>query len=119
MMKKQAFVYILANKKNGTIYTGVTSNLNKRMYEHKNKTFSSGFTAKYFLDKLVWYLAGDNILTAIELEKKIKNRNREWKIALIEKNNPEWKDLSLEFMDPATPSLRHPARSRRNQKKQQ
>jgi putative endonuclease len=101
-MEKQAFVYILASKKNGTLYTGVTSNLDKRMYEHKDKSFSESFTAKYFLDKLVWYLAGEDIASAIELEKKIKNRNREWKIALIEKDNPEWKDLSLEFMDPAT-----------------
>ena len=102
IMKKQAFVYILASKKNGTLYTGVTSNLYKRMYEHKNKTFSKGFTVKYFIDRLVWFLAGEDITSAIELEKKIKNRNREWKIALIEKDNPEWKDLSLEFMGPAT-----------------
>ena len=101
-MEKQAFVYILASKRNGTLYTGVTSNLAKRMHEHKNKAFSKSFSAKYFVDKLVWFLAGNDIAAAIELEKKIKNRNRKWKIALIEKCNPEWKDLSLEFMDPAT-----------------
>jgi len=101
-MKKQAFVYILANKRNGTIYTGVTSDLSRRIYEHKAKEHGKSFTAKYSLDKLVWYLAGDNIMAAIELEKKIKNRNRAWKIALIEKDNPQWRDLSLEFLDSAT-----------------
>jgi putative endonuclease len=102
MIQKQAFVYILANKRNGTIYTGVTSDLSRRIYEHKAKEHAKSFTAKYSLDKLVWYLAGDDIMAAIELEKKIKNRNRAWKVKLIEKNNPEWRDLSLEFLDPAT-----------------
>ena len=94
-MKKQAFVYILANKKNGTLYTGVTSNLIKRMYEHKNKIYPTSFTAKYNIDKLVWYQIGNDIVSAIELEKKIKDRNRNWKINLIEKQNPQWLDLSL------------------------
>ena len=98
MIKKQVFVYILASKKNGTLYTGVTSNIIKRIQEHKTKTFSNSFTTKYSIDKLVWFLAGDNIYYAIELEKKIKNRNRAWKIKLIEKTNPNWIDLSLEFL---------------------
>jgi len=104
-MDKHAFVYILASQKDGTLYTGVTSNLVKRIYEHKTKTHANSFTAKYTVDKLVWYVAGDDIASAIELEKKIKNRNRSWKIALIEKDNPEWRDLSLDFLDSAT-SLR-------------
>ena len=105
-MEKQAFVYIMTNKRNGTLYTGVTNDIAKRLYEHKTKIFSDSFTTKYSVDKLVWFLVGDDIAAAIELEKKIKNRNRAWKIALIEKTNPEWKDLSLGFMDPAT-SLRY------------
>ena len=101
-MDKQAFVYILASHKNGTLYTGVTSNLVKRFYQHKEKVHAKGFTAKYAVNKLVWYEAGENIAAAIALEKKIKNRNRAWKLALIEKNNPTWRDLSLDFLDSAT-----------------
>jgi putative endonuclease len=101
-MNKQAFVYILASQRNGTLYTGVTSNLSQRLYRHKTKAHAESFTAKYAVDKLVWYVAGDDVAAAIELEKKIKNRNRAWKIALIEKSNPAWRDLSLDFMDSAT-----------------
>ena len=102
MNNKQAFVYILANKKNGTLYTGVTSDLVRRMHEHQSKAHAGSFTAKYNVDKLVWYVDGDDINSAIMLEKKIKNRNRSWKVALIEKDNPEWRDLSAEFLDSAT-----------------
>lgn len=101
-MEKKAYVYILANKRNGTLYTGVTSNLVKRIHEHKAKIHMDSFTEKYAVDKLVWYAAGDDIRSAIELEKKIKNRNRSWKLALIERNNPEWMDLSADFLDSAT-----------------
>lgn len=101
-MNKQAYVYMLASQKNGTLYTGVTSNLIKRIHEHKAKIHPDSFTAKYAVDKLVWYVAGDDIRSAIELEKKIKNRNRAWKIALIEKDNPEWRDLSVNLSDSAT-----------------
>ena len=101
-MSKQAFVYILASQRNGTLYTGVTSNLIQRIYEHKTKTDAQSFTAKYTVNQLVWYVTGDTMISAIELEKKIKNRNRAWKIALIEKENPDWNDLSLDFMDSAT-----------------
>ncbi len=100
-MGKQAFVYILASKRNGTLYTGVTSDLLKRVHEHKAQTCSEGFTARYTVNKLVWFEAGTDIAKAIEVEKKIKNRSREWKLALIEKSNPEWKDLSLDFLDSA------------------
>ena len=102
MSNKQAFVYILASKRNGTLYTGVTSNLIKRMYEHKTKAHIESFTAQYNVDMLVWYVEGNDMSAAIDLEKKIKNRNRAWKLALIEKGNPEWKDLSTEFLDSAT-----------------
>jgi len=71
------------------------------MIEHKAEAYE-GFTAKYGVNKLVWYTAGDNITSAIELEKKIKNRSRQWKLALIERTNPQWRDLSLDFLDPAT-----------------
>lgn len=101
-MSKQAFVYILASKRNGTLYTGVTSNLIKRMYEDKTKAHIESFTAQYNVDTLVWYVEGNDMSAAIDLEKKIKNRNRAWKLALIEKGNPEWKDLSTEFLDSAT-----------------
>jgi putative endonuclease len=100
-MTKQAYVYILSSGKNSTLYTGVTSDIEKRIYEHKTKSFE-GFTAKYGVDKLIWYVAGEDIESAIELEKKIKNRGRKWKIDLIEKGNPGWRDLSLDFLDPAT-----------------
>jgi putative endonuclease len=101
-MDKQAFVYILASQRNGTLYTGVSSDLIKRMYEHKTHAHPDSFTAKYGVHNLVWYLAGQDISAAIALEKKIKNRSRAWKIALIERTNPAWQDLSTTFMDSAT-----------------
>jgi len=94
---KQAFVYILASKKNGTLYSGVTSNLERRMYQHKHHLLE-GFTRKYDVTRLVWYVQGDDIASAIILEKKIKNRNRQWKIRLIEKTNPDWLDLAADWM---------------------
>lgn len=92
-MPRSAFVYILASKKHGVLYTGVTSNLERRMYEHKQHLLQ-GFTKKYNVTRLVWFEQGDDISEAISLEKKIKNRNRQWKIRLIEKNNPNWDDLA-------------------------
>jgi putative endonuclease len=96
-----AYVYILANKRGGILYTGVTSDLERRMYEHKQHLVD-GFTKKYDVTKLVWFLAGEGIVGAIELEKKIKNRNRQWKIDLIEQSNPNWDDLSEKWIDSAT-----------------
>ncbi len=101
-MIKTAYVYILASRKNGTLYTGVTSNLERRIYEHKSHRMD-GFTDKYDVTRLVWFTQGDDILAAITLEKKIKNRNRQWKINLIEKLNPNWDDLAENWMDSATP----------------
>ena len=88
----KSYVYILFNKKNGTLYTGVTSNLVRRVYEHKNKHFQ-GFTSKYDVDKLGYYEVHNSIINAIEREKQIKGGSRKKKIELIESNNPEWTDL--------------------------
>ena len=91
-MSKQYFIYILTNKRNTTIYMGVTNNLIRRVYEHKNKLIE-GFTKKYNLAKLVYYEIFDDIKTAIEREKTLKNLVRRKKNQLIEKINPSWKDL--------------------------
>ncbi len=88
----QAAVYILSNKKNGTLYIGITSNLLKRIYEHKN-SFVEGFTSKYNLTKLVYFEMHNDITEAIRREKQLKKWYRDWKIALIEKENPNWNDL--------------------------
>jgi putative endonuclease len=87
-----SYVYILCNKPNGTLYIGVTSNLVKRIYEHKNK-LAKGFTEKYNLDKLVYFEQHEDISAAILREKQLKKWNREWKIRLIENQNPKWLDL--------------------------
>lgn len=88
----KAYVYILFNKRNGTLYTGVTSNLIQRIYQHKHKIFD-GFTAKYNVDKLGYFVETSDIKTAIEMEKKIKAGSRKKKIALVESINSNWKDL--------------------------
>ena len=91
-MKKQGFVYILFNRKNGTLYVGVTSDLIKRIYQHKNKLIE-GFSKKYGLDKLGYYEIYENIENAILREKQIISGSRKNKINLIEKVNPNWEDL--------------------------
>ena len=91
-MDKRPAVYILASKRNGTLYTGVTSNLLKRIWEHKSK-FVEGFTKKYNVSFLVWYEMHDSMEVAIEREKNIKEWKRKWKLELIEKQNPDWQDL--------------------------
>ena len=90
-MKKPA-VYILANKKHGTLYIGVTANLLKRIWEHKQNSVPS-FTTKYRIHLLVYYESHENMLSAISREKALKNWKRTWKITLIEKQNPCWHDL--------------------------
>ena len=90
---KRAYVYILSNKRNGTLYVGVTSNLVKRIFEHKEKVVN-GFSAKYNLDLLVYYEERWNIEEAIQREKQLKAGNRKKKLSLIESINPDWKDLS-------------------------
>lgn len=92
MNNKQGYVYIMTNKVNTVLYTGVTSNLSKRVYEHKNKLIKS-FTNTYNITKLVYYEVSSSILSAIEREKQIKNRNRAYKEKLINDFNPEWQDL--------------------------
>ena len=94
------YVYILANKRNGTLYIGVTNNLEKRVYEHKNKMIE-GFTKKYNVDCLVYYEETPDVISAITREKQLKKWNREWKVKLIEKHNPEWHDLYLTGFPPA------------------
>jgi putative endonuclease len=95
-MEKNYFVYILTNQPNGTLYIGVTNNLDKRLYEHKNKLVK-GFTERYGLDKLVYYEHTIDVISAITREKQLKKWNRKWKLKLIEKDNPLWKDLSLDW----------------------
>ena len=95
---KKGYIYILFNKRNGILYVGVTSDLVKRVYEHKCKLVE-GFTKKYNVDKLGYYEVTDNILTAIEREKQLKSGSRQKKIDLIEKTNPEWKDLYSEIIE--------------------
>jgi putative endonuclease len=89
---KQPAVYILASTRNGTLYTGVTSDLIKRIWEHKNDLADS-FTKRYGIHDLVWFELYDNMKSAIEREKNIKEWKRVWKMNLIEKYNPEWRDL--------------------------
>ncbi len=86
------YVYILASKRNGTLYIGVTNDLQKRVNEHKNKSVP-GFTQKYDITKLVYHETTDDIIGALEREKQLKKWNRKWKIELIEKENPLWEDL--------------------------
>ena len=91
-MDRQPCVYMLASKRNGTLYTGVTSSLIKRIWEHKNNIVES-FTSKYGVHTLVWYEVHNTMETAIQREKTIKNWRRAWKIKTIEEMNPEWRDL--------------------------
>jgi len=89
---QQYYVYILASKRNGTLYIGVTNNLKKRVYEHKNEIID-GFTKRYNVKNLVYYEATPDIRSAIIREKQMKKWYRKWKIKLIEKENPLWEDL--------------------------
>ena len=91
-MNKQPAVYILASKKNGTLYVGVTSNLVKRIWEHKNN-LTEGFTKRYGVHHLVWYEISESMDSAIQREKRIKGWKRSWKVDLVEKTNPTGMDL--------------------------
>jgi len=91
-----AYVYILASKNNVTIYTGVTNDLIRRVYEHKEKSVKS-FSKQYDVDRLVYFEQHQSISNAIQREKNIKHWSRQWKLELIEKNNPEWRDLYPEI----------------------
>ena len=91
-MAKQFYVYILASKRNGTLYTGVTSNLIQRVWQHKHDVIQ-GFTRKYSVKTLVYYEVHENAESALTREKKIKRWRRSWKLDLIENSNPAWRDL--------------------------
>ena len=91
---RQYFIYILASKKNGTLYTGVTNSIERRIEEHKIKLNPDCFTAKYNVTLLVYYETFQYIEDAIQREKQLKKWNRQWKINLIEEENKDWKDLS-------------------------
>jgi putative endonuclease len=90
--EKLPCVYILASRRNGTLYVGVTSDVIKRVWEHKNDVVE-GFTRKYGVHTLVWYELHESMEAAITREKRIKEWKRQWKIDLIETSNPEWRDL--------------------------
>jgi putative endonuclease len=94
---KWAYIYILASKCNGTLYIGVTTDLLSRVEKHKTD-INEGFTKKYQVHRLVYYEQTESILSAIQREKQMKKWKREWKIELIEKNNPEWNDLYEELL---------------------
>ena len=89
---KEPCVYLLASRRNGTLYAGVTSNLVKRVWQHKKDLFE-GFTKRYGVHRLVWYERHDSMVSAIQREKAIKEWKRQWKLELIEAQNPEWRDL--------------------------
>jgi putative endonuclease len=91
-MSKQPAVYILASKRNGTLYIGVTSDLPKRVWEHRNDSVD-GFTKKYGIHRLVYYELHDDMVAAIAREKQLKKWNRAWKVELIEDKNRDWNDL--------------------------
>ena len=97
-MQKHPAVYLLANKRNGTLYAGVTSDLIKRVWEHK-QDLAEGFTKKYRIHLLVYFEQHVDMLMAIEREKQIKKWNRAWKIELIEKYNPDWRDLWPDILE--------------------
>jgi putative endonuclease len=95
-MSKTYYVYMLANRRNGTLYLGVTNNLSRRVYEHKTKSVK-GFTSRYGVHMLVWYETYEEIDDAIGREKSLKKWERAWKLKLIEDFNPTWRDLYYEL----------------------
>ncbi|MFK7847141.1 MAG: GIY-YIG nuclease family protein [Rhodothermales bacterium] len=97
MTTRKGYVYILASKKNGTFYIGVTNDLLLRIAQHK-AGLTPGFTKRYKVNRLVYYEEHDDIIEANDRERQLKKWYRKWKIALIEKHNPEWKDLTDEYL---------------------
>ena len=95
-MEKQFYVYILASKRNGTLYLGVTSDIVKRVWQHKNG-LAEGFTKKYGIERLVYYEIYEDAENAIKREKQLKKWRRAWKIELIEEKNSEWRDLYVDI----------------------
>jgi len=96
-MVKKPCVYLLASKRNGTLYVGVTSDLVKRVWEHKNDMVE-GFTKRFGVHKLVWYELHESLTSAISREKAIKEWKRRWKLELITQTNPEWRDLYADLL---------------------
>ena len=94
---RQYYVYILASGRNGTIYTGVTNDILRRVYEHKTEAMRS-FTSRYRVKRLVWFEVHPSISHAIQREKNLKHWSRAWKLALIEEANPGWRDLYEDLM---------------------
>ncbi len=97
-MPKKGYVYILASGRNGTLYIGVTSDIGKREWEHKTKQGPKSFTARHKINKLVYCESYDDMNTAIAREKAMKKWNRAWKMKRIEKDNPEWQDISSQII---------------------
>ena len=97
-MSKSFFVYMMSNGKRGTIYTGVTSSLVARVWQHKNHVFEGSFSDRYDLTNLVWYEQQGTAEYAILREKQLKNWRRAWKVELIQQNNPRWRDLWNEIV---------------------
>jgi putative endonuclease len=91
------YVYLLASRKQGTLYLGVTKDLVRRTHQHREKLLP-GFSSRYDIRRLVWFETYDDPVTAIEREKEIKKWRRAWKIGLIEKDNPDWRDLYSEIV---------------------
>ncbi|ANY79770.1 GIY-YIG nuclease [Microvirga ossetica] len=96
-MAEAFYVYILATRKDGPLYVGITSDLPKRVFEHKTHAIP-GFTARYNVDRLVYFEVFEDPVTAISREKQLKKWRRAWKVELIERDNPEWRDLAEEFI---------------------
>jgi len=109
MTQKYPAVYLLANKRNGTLYIGVTSNLVQRIWQHKND-LGDGFTKKYGIHRLVYYELHATMIDAIRREKQLKKWNRAWKIRLLEERNPEWLDLWADILGDADQDGFPPAR---------
>jgi putative endonuclease len=106
MLERQPAVYLLASKPNGTLYVGVTSNLVKRVWQHREGILE-GFTKRYDVHKLVWFEQAETMPAVITREKQIKKWNRAWKIEMIERSNPHWRDLWPEILEVAR-CHRHP-----------
>ena len=100
---KHGYVYIMSNEPHGTLYIGVTSDLIRRLYEHKHGLIE-GFTKKYNLKRLAYFETYESIEAAIAREKQLKAWRRDWKIDLVNATNPEWEDLSVSLMDPESSS---------------
>jgi putative endonuclease len=91
------YVYIMTNRKDGVLYIGVTDNIERRVWEHKNKFYKKSFTARYNCDKLVYFEEFDNGMDAVIREKQFKKWNRQWKVNFIEEMNPSWMDISMNW----------------------